>query len=209
MNSGAWLSTTPLYGAASTLAYNYTATIGNEWSSTTAAKNVSLNANIGTIYLNENKKIDGTLTINIGDTLDATLSNYKITFGNGAAIINNGKFFTQNDTITFNGAASISGSDTVSFYYLVLKGNINGLFSIKNNGTISADSALSITGNVNFLNIATLRGDSTVSFSSLDLHGATNFISTPKITGTLSLSTGSSIASGTVNYGPTSYSCLL
>jgi hypothetical protein len=130
------VSNSPTFGAASTLVYARSGTVGLEWPTTSAPNNVTLTASIGTITLNGAKQVNGILTINAGATLDVSASNFGLTIGSGGTFTNNGTFNAQTGAVTFNGNAIISGTASIS---------LNN-FSFANGATLTMNNSIVASG---------------------------------------------------------------
>lgn len=154
----ATVSTAPSFGSSSTLSYN-TATsrnAGSEWPATfsgTGGINIS---NTGTITLNNNKTIAGSVRINSGASLNTGASgNYSMNIGgdfvnDGTIAINNSSLHVTGDwtnngtfnagagTVNFNGGLSqtIGGTGDNSFYNLSVS-NPTGVTLLNNTGVTS------------------------------------------------------------------------
>lgn len=158
INAGGYFSTTPTYGAASTLIYataNTSGTpygVGSEWtgSSTTAGSgipnNVTLNNNTFITMPNGNRGMAGAFNVTSGSgiTLNATAGDLGVAgnFTQNGTFTNSGRavnfFGTSATTQTISGSGLNTGSGTNCFAYFVISNTNAAGVTIGTNVTIDA-----------------------------------------------------------------------
>ncbi len=197
MNTGGSVTTNaPIYGNASTLVYNNTFTVGNEWTgnSTTAGTGIPQNVTIqnsATVSMpNSNRGMAGNLNINSGNlTLNGTSGDLYVA-GNWTRV-STATFTPSSRSVYFNAPTAVNQTVTVSatgtetFNYLRVQG-IGTLRLATTNIVVTNNSGLTL--------------GSTNATSTIDLNGQTLTLSGG---GNLDLSAGaknitSSIAGGKV-----------
>ncbi|MBU0488304.1 MAG: choice-of-anchor D domain-containing protein [Bacteroidetes bacterium] len=196
LNSGSWISTNaPVYGSSSTLVYNVSYGVYNEWTgnSTTAGAGVPNNVTIqsGAVVTmpTSDRGLAGNLNISDGELkLNGTSGDLYIA-GNWTRA--SGELFTpQNRAVFFNGSGtqtvSVTGGGTETFNYLLVNGSgtLKLSSSPATNVTVNASSGLSLS--------------STHPSSTIDLNGQTFTVSGG---GNLNLNSGARYLTSTVANG--------
>lgn len=143
LNGGGYFNSAPTYGSASTLVYNATYGVSNEWTGNGAA-GVGIPANVivqaGTLSMpNVNRGIPGNITVNSGTTLNLNNASGDLYIGGNWS--DAGTFNPNGRAVFFNGAIdqSITKTGGETFNYLI-NNKSAGKLILANNVVVNANS---------------------------------------------------------------------
>ncbi len=163
--NGGNVSAAPIYGSASTLAYNITYNRFNEWNANgigsigiTAGYPNNVEIRSGTFEIANSsttaRSLNGNLTINSGAICNISSANMNLTVGNN--LTNNGVFNATNGTVVFLGNCIISGNSS-TFNNLTINGNTTFSNAIVN-GILNFNAGASIvSGTLGYGSASTLK----------------------------------------------------
>lgn len=211
--NGGNVSAAPIYGSASTLAYNITYNRFNEWSANgtgsigiTAGYPNNVEIRSGTFEMANSsttaRSLNGNLTINTGAICNISSANMTLNIGNN--LTNNGVFTATNGTVIFPGNCVISGNAS-SFNNVTINGNTT-LSNATVNGILNFNAGASIvSGTISYGSASTLKYNSCpASIGAEWPSSAAPFnITLASNAGTLTLN-GSKTINGSLNIGSSS-----
>ena len=193
INGGGFFNNPPIYGNASTLVYNASFNVGNEWTgnSITAGtgipQNVTIQNSASVSMPNGNRGMAGNLNITSGSlTLNGTSGDLYVA-GNWTRA-STATFTPNNRAVFFNGSATktvtVAPTGTETFNFLLVEGSGTLRLATNTNIVVTASSGLTLT--------------SSNATSTIDLNGQTLTLSGG---GNLNLNTGARRITSTVANG--------